>query len=1004
MIGMKSIKINLILLFLLAALRIQGESIYVENAGSLSALIGERKDTMTELQLSGSLNGTDVKFIREMAALVSINMKDAKIVSGGESYDGTYYTEDDIVSTGMFADMKTWTSVILPSGVKALNSSAFARCENLESIILAETVTTIGGSCFEENKKLQNVTIPSACTTIGASAFSHCSSLITINIPDGVVNIPYSCFSGCSQLVTVSGCNNVEAIGKYAFSGCSSLTTFPISGSHLRLMDSSSFAYCSSLVSVTIPASVVSLGEYVFQDCSDLEEVIFEEGNTFVGSHMFLWCKRLSKVTLASTITRIDYGAFCETGIETIALPAGLTDLVEACFYECPNLVSIDIPTGVTRIGENMFGKCKKLQSVKIPATVNTIMGGSFKECSSLSEVICLNPTPPSLGVDVFLGLPLVTRNLTVPEGSESLYAAADQWKDFYGEKPTLVIDGNKATVGALDGGTLEKIIAEHVDNIEELVIAGPLNGTDFRFIRSMFIDHKLTRLDIGQASIVSGGDSYLVYNDTSYDTEDNVVGVFMFFQLKNIKSIVLPNNLISIEASAFTQCSNIQSVKIPETVTAIRAAAFSSCYSLSDVELPPHLTSIDDNVFWSCASLKAVTLPAGITGIGTSAFYDSGIQEVNIPEGVTTIGKWAFGSCSSLASITIPASVTYIHPNALEKSLSLTSIIWNTSETVQQFIDLSQSNCLLYLNSDASVTTGITKINNVIRNGIAENITLISDKPFHCPVSFKTKKISYEKNFSLTSGIAMAAGWETIVLPFDVESFYSEEKGALAPFSSESAGAKPFWLRTLTNEGFKDASVLEANKPYIISMPNNDEYNSDYNISGVVTFGAENTDGITIPATSQTMYRGEFVDYSLVPTYNLVHGNDTVYALNISAYAKNPAGSVFVRGLRDVLPFEAYVVSKESPSFAPAMYSIGGSGGDITALEKILLKEDKSLKIYTQGNTLYIETDKSRLISIYGADGILIRSVNVHEGENAINNLPAGIYFLEGKKVIIRN
>lgn len=31
-----------------------------------------------------SLNGTDVKFIREMAALVSINMKEAKIVSGGE--------------------------------------------------------------------------------------------------------------------------------------------------------------------------------------------------------------------------------------------------------------------------------------------------------------------------------------------------------------------------------------------------------------------------------------------------------------------------------------------------------------------------------------------------------------------------------------------------------------------------------------------------------------------------------------------------------------------------------------------------------------------------------------------------------------------------------------------------------------------------------------------------------------------------------------------------------
>lgn len=1003
MIDMKSIKINLILLFLLATLRIQGESIHVENAGSLSALIGEQKDTMTELQLSGSLNGTDVKFIREMAALVSINMKEAKIVSGGESYDGTYYTKNDTIGVGMFSNMKTWTSVILPNGIKCIDSSAFAQCENLESVVLAEAVTMIGGSCFEGDKKLQNVTIPSACTTIGERAFAYCSSLIAINIPDGVVDIPYSCFTLCSQLATVSGCNNVETIGKYAFSECSSLTTFPISGSHLRLMDSSSFVYCSSLVSVTIPASVVSLGEYVFKDCFGLKEVIFEEGNTFVGSHMFLSCKQLSKVSLASTITRIDYGAFGEAGIETIALPTGLTDLVEACFYGCPNLVSMDIPDGVTRIGENMFGKCKKLQSVKIPATVNTIMGGSFKECSSLSEVICLNPTPPSLGVDVFLGLPLATRNLTVPDGSEALYAAADQWKEFYSEKPTLVIDGNKGTVGVIDAGTLEEIIAGNVDNIEELVISGPLNGTDFRFIRSMFTDNKLFGLNIERATIVSGGDSYLVYNDISYNTEDNVVGVFMFRGLEQIRSIVLPSNLTSIEESAFTGCSNLTTVKIPETVTRIGAAAFYTCYSLSDVELPPHLTSIDDNVFWSCASLKAVTLPAGIKVIGTRAFYESGIQEANIPEGVTTIGKLSFGSCGSLASITIPASVTYINPNALEKSLSLTSIIWNTSESVQQHIDLSDSNCLLYLNSDASVSTGIT-IKNVIRNGVADNITLVSGKPFHCPIAFKTKKISYEKDFSLTSGIAEVAGWETIVLPFNVESYYNEEKGALAPFSSGGVGTKPFWLRTLTDQGFEDANVLEANKPYIISMPNNNDYDSNYNIVGTVSFSAENEDGITIPATPQTMYKGEFVDYSLVPTYELIKASDMVYALNTSMYSKKPAGSVFVRSLRDVTPFEAYVVSKEALKTAPAMYSIGGTGGDITALEKILLKEANTLHIYAQGNTLYIETDKPRLISIYGADGIRVRLLSAQEGKNAVNNLPAGIYFLEGKKVIIGN
>ena len=120
--------------------------------------------------------------------------------------------------------------------------------------------------------------------------------------------------------------------------------------------------------------------------------------------------------------------------------------------------------------------------------------------------------------------------------------------------------------------------------------------------------------------------------------------------------------------------------------------------------------------------------------------------------------------------------------------------------------------------------------------------------------------------------------------------------------------------------------------------------------------------------------------------------------------YSKKPAGSVFVRSLRDVTPFEAYVISKEALKTAPAMYSIGGAGGDITALEKILLKEANTLHIYAQGNTLYIETDKPRLISIYGSDGIRVRLVSAQQGKNAVNNLPTGIYFLEGKKVIIGN
>ena len=71
--------------------------------------------------------------------------------------------------------------------------------------------------------------------------------------------------------------------------------------------------------------------------------------------------------------------------------------------------------------------------------------------------------------------------------------------------------------------------------------------------------------------------------------------------------------------------------------------------------------------------------------------------------------------------------------------------------------------------------------------------------------------------------------------------------------------------------------------------------------------------------------------------------------------------------------------------------------------MEEILKKEDESLKIYTAGNVLYIDSDRDRSISIYDVTGRIVRIVEVHEGSNTVTGLSSGFYFLEGKKVAIK-
>ena len=51
----------------------------------------------------------------------------------------------------------------------------------------------------------------------------------------------------------------------------------------------------------------------------------------------------------------------------------------------------------------------------------------------------------------------------------------------------------------------------------------------------------------------------------------------------------------------------------------------------------------------------------------------------------------------------------------------------------------------------------------------------------------------------------------------------------------------------------------------------------------------------------------------------------------------------------------------------------------------------------------LYIDSDRDRSISIYDVTGRTVRILEAQEGENQINDLENGIYFLEGHKVVVQ-
>lgn len=118
-----------------------------------------------------------------------------------------------------------------------------------------------------------------------------------------------------------------------------------------------------------------------------------------------------------------------------------------------------------------------------------------------------------------------------------------------------------------------------------------------------------------------------------------------------SIKSVVLPQTLISIGASAFGY-SGITQINIPNSVTSIGNKLFSGCKSLKTVAINSPLTEIVQSMFEGCTALTAVDIPETITTISDNAFAGSGLIDISLPRSLLSVGKSVFKDCASLNSV----------------------------------------------------------------------------------------------------------------------------------------------------------------------------------------------------------------------------------------------------------------------------------------------------------------------------------------------------------------
>ena len=222
-------------------------TIKLDEAGTLPDKIGStKKYQITNLKIIGEINGTDLRFIRNMAGgidfydetgqgkLSVLDLSQARIVVGGgpyfyyRHYDGLsggvrelYVDENDVLGDYMFSGCSALTSLILPSNVTEIGNSAFVNCRGLTSMKIPSSVTNIGDCAFLNCSGLTSLVISSGVTKIGDSAFRNCSGLTSLVIPSGVTEIGWFAFENCSGLTSIYVyAEHIYTSGLVAFEGC----------------------------------------------------------------------------------------------------------------------------------------------------------------------------------------------------------------------------------------------------------------------------------------------------------------------------------------------------------------------------------------------------------------------------------------------------------------------------------------------------------------------------------------------------------------------------------------------------------------------------------------------------------------------------------------------------------------------------------------------------------------------------------------------------------------
>ena len=514
--------------------------------------------------------------------------------------------------------------------------SPFRELATLKALTIGNGVTSIDNYAFYGCSGLSSLTIPNSVTSIEEDAFSECCGLKRVTIEDGAntLNCSYSLF-GNSPIETVYMGRNISC---YSSSGSpfKNLTTLKelAIGDSITSVSSYAFYGCSRLTSVAISSSVTLIDSYAFYGCSALTSVDIPDSVTSIGSYAFSGCSALTSVDIPDSVTSISVSTFSGcSALTSVDIPNSVTSIGSSAFYGCSGLSYVDIPNSVTSIGKDAFSECSGLKRVTIEDGANTLncsyplfdnspieavhMGmnisyisptySPFKSMWTMKELI-IGDSVTAIGSYAFRGCIGLT-SLSIPSSVTSI-------------EPTAFYDCRSLHEIRFEDGKSSLNINKYVYSLYET------NEVNARGISNTFYACPIEYIYLGR--------------DITYDITTEDKGLFQ--NLSTLNNIEFGENVSELPTYIFAE-SSIRSLKFPKNLTSIGFGSFAFCSNLSEIEFNDHLRTINVGAFDNCTSLREFVVPSSLRVLECS-FAGCSFSKFTIEEADTVLRT---GTCHYL-------------------------------------------------------------------------------------------------------------------------------------------------------------------------------------------------------------------------------------------------------------------------------------------------------------------------------------------------------------------